>query len=84
VAADRPVLALATRGMTPTRTKADLLTLATRRKLLNAFLRNLDARCRYHGERRSLSDIVDAQARPLADVLSSAKPARYAAFHYNH
>lgn len=66
------------------KTRAARLSLPARRKLLRAFARNLGARCRYRGERRTLRDIIEAQARHLADVLSRPSPGRYHAFHYNH
>jgi CRISPR-associated protein Cas1 len=81
--ADRPALALLTRGSAVTVSGGWGLSLPTRRRLLRAFVRNLGVRCRYHAERRTLSDVIDRQARHLADVLSRAKPSRYRAFRYN-
>jgi group II intron reverse transcriptase/maturase/CRISPR-associated endonuclease Cas1 len=82
--ADRPALALLTRGSKITKTRDGRLSIPTRRKLLRAYVRNLSARCRYRGDRRSLAEIIDAQARHLADILE--KPGRrcYHGFHYNH
>lgn len=51
VGADRVILAILTRGTTIRRTKTDILTLPSRRKIVRAFARNLDARCRYRTER---------------------------------
>lgn len=84
LAADRPVVALVVRGMSVRRIADGRLALATRRRVIEAFARNLESRCRYHGERRLLGDIIDAQARHLAAVLGSGSPRRYRAFRYNH
>jgi hypothetical protein len=84
IGADRPVLALVVRGLVVWRLKDGRLALPTRRKLLHAFARNLEARCRQRTERRPLADIIDAQARHLAEVLAEKRPKTYRAFRYNH
>jgi len=83
VGADRVILSMLTRGITIRRTKADILTLPSRRKIVGAFTRNLEGRLRYRTERCKLGDIIDAQARHLATAL--AKPrVIYKPFLYNH
>lgn len=83
VGADRVILSMLRRGTTIRRTKNDILTLPSRRKIARAFSRNLDARCRYRTERRRLGDIIELQARHLAMVF--LKPAAvYKPFLYNH
>ncbi|MCL4806836.1 MAG: hypothetical protein KJ062_03425, partial [Thermoanaerobaculia bacterium] len=82
--ADRPALALLTRGSKITKTRDGRLSIPTRRKLLRAYVRNLSARCRYRGDRRSLAEIIDAQARHLAEILEKPGRRRYHGFHYNH
>lgn len=82
--ADRPALALLTRGTKTTKTRDNRISMPTRRKLLRAFVSNLSARCRYRGERRPLSEIIEAQAQHLADVLVKPKARAYRAFRYNH
>jgi hypothetical protein len=56
----------------------------TRRRLLVAFVRNLSATCRYRGSRQPLSEIIEAQARHLAEVLVKPKTRTYRGFRYNH
>ena len=84
IAANRPALALLTRGTKMTKTKGDRLSMPTRRKLLQAYVRNLAARCRYRGARRSLAEIIDAQARHLSEVLVKPASKTYRGFRYNH
>ncbi|MCL4806840.1 MAG: hypothetical protein KJ062_03445 [Thermoanaerobaculia bacterium] len=55
-----------------------------RRRLLRAYVRNLSARCRYRGDRRSLAEIIEAQARHLAEILEKPGRRRYHGFHYTH
>jgi CRISPR-associated endonuclease Cas1 len=83
VGADRVILSMLTRGTTIRRTKADILTLPSRRKIARAFARNLDARCRYRTERRRLGDIIEMQARHLASVFLKPQTV-YKPFLYNH
>jgi group II intron reverse transcriptase/maturase/CRISPR-associated endonuclease Cas1 len=82
--ADRPALALLTRGSKITKTRDGRLSIPTRRRLLRAYARNLAARCRYRGERRSLAEIIEAQARSLAEILEKPGRRRYHGFRYNH
>lgn len=82
--ADRPALALLTRGTRITKTRDDRLSIPTRRKLLRAYVRNLSARCRYRGARQPLAAIIAAQARHLAAVVEKPARRRYHGFHYNH
>ncbi len=84
IGADRPVVALLARGVTVQRNVGGKLSLPTRRKLLRAFERNLTLRCRYRDSRLPLHDIIDAQAKHLADVFAGGKTKRYRAFLYNH
>jgi group II intron reverse transcriptase/maturase/CRISPR-associated endonuclease Cas1 len=83
VGADRVILAMLTRGTIIRRTKADILTLPSRRKIVRAFARNLDARCRYRTERRRLGDIIEMQARHLSTVFMKPQLV-YKPFLYNH
>ncbi len=84
--ADRPALALLVRGARLTRTKNDRFTIPTRRRMVRAFQKNLESRCRYRGARRMLGEIITAQAQHLADVLGKAKGKSrvYRGFRYNH
>ncbi|MCL4808388.1 MAG: CRISPR-associated endonuclease Cas1 [Thermoanaerobaculia bacterium] len=82
--ADRPALALLTRGSKITKTRDGRLSIPTRRRLLRAYARNLPARWRYRGERRSLVEIIEAQARHLAEILEKTGRRRCHGFHYNH
>lgn len=84
IGADRPALALLTRGAKVVKTKGDRLSLPTRRKLLAAYVRNLSARCRYRGARKPVAEIISAQARHLAEVLEKPGRRKYLGFHYNH
>lgn len=78
------MLALLARGGQARKRLDGSLTLPTRRKLLAAFDRNLSLRCRYRGERVSLGEIIDRQARHLAEVFASNGRVRYRGFLYNH